>query len=160
MLGFKNTYIYVEGQGIVKTSLKIENGKFVSFNQEDNFIELEDKYIIVPGFIDQHIHGANGSDAMDATNNAIHNIASSLVKDGVTSFLATTMTMDEEHINNALINIANYKANENEANLLGIHLEGPFISPKYCGAQDPSKIIKATPSLIKKYQDLANNDIF
>ena len=159
MLGFKNTYIYVEGQGIVKTSLKIENGKFVSFNQEDNFIELEDKYIIVPGFIDQHIHGANGNDAMDATSKAIHNIASSLVKDGVTSFLATTMTMDEEHINNALVNIANYKASDNEANLLGIHLEGPFISPKYCGAQDPSKIIKATPSLIKKYQELANNKI-
>ena len=159
MFGFKNSNIYVEGQGIIKTNLKIENGKFTSFEKEDNFVELEDKYIIVPGFIDQHIHGANGSDAMDATSKALHNIASSLTKDGVTSFLATTMTMDEEHINNALVNIANYKASDNEANLLGIHLEGPFISPKYCGAQDPSKIIKATPSLIKKYQELANNKI-
>lgn len=159
MFGFKNSNIYVEGQGIIKTNLKIENGKFTSFEKEDNFVELEDKYIIVPGFIDEHIHGANGSDTMDATNEALHNIASSLTKDGVTSFLATTMTMDEEHINNALVNIANYKAGDNEANLLGIHLEGPFISPKYCGAQDPSKIIKATPSLIKKYQELANNKI-
>lgn len=159
MFGFKNSNIYVEGQGIIKTNLKIENGKFTSFEKEDNFVELEDKYIIVPGFIDEHIHGANGSDTMDATNEALHNIASSLTKDGVTSFLATTMTMDEEHINNALVNIANYKASDNEANLLGIHLEGPFISPKYCGAQDPSKIIKATPSLIKKYQELANNKI-
>ena len=159
MFGFKNSNIYVEGQGIIKTNLKIENGKFTSFEKEDNFVELEDKYIIVPGFIDEHIHGANGSDTMDATNEALHNIASSLTKDGVTSFLATTMTMDEEHINNALVNIANYKASDNEANLLGIHLEGPFISAKYCGAQDPSKIIKATPSLIKKYQELANNKI-
>lgn len=159
MFGFKNSNIYVEGQGIIKTNLKIENGKFTSFEKEDNFVELEDKYIIVPGFIDEHIHGANGSDTMDATNEALHNIASSLTKDGVTSFLATTMTMDEEHINNVLVNIANYKASDNEAILLGIHLEGPFISPKYCGAQDPSKIIKATPSLIKKYQELANNKI-
>ena len=159
MFGFKNTYIYVEGQGIVKTSLKIENGKFVSFEKEDNFTELEDKYIIVPGFIDEHIHGANGSDTMDATNDALHNIASSLVKDGVTSFLATTMTMDEDHINKALSTIGNYESRDNEANLVGIHLEGPFISPNFCGAQDPNKIIKATPALIKKYQELAKGKI-
>ena len=111
----------------------------------------------MPGFIDEHIHGANGSDAMDATSKAIHNIASSLPQDGVTSFLATTMTMDEEHIHKSLINIANYSQEENEANLLGIHLEGPFISSKYCGAQDPSKIIKVSEEKIIEYSKLSNN---
>lgn len=159
MFGFKNSYIYIEGLGIKKSSLKIEDGKFTSFEEETDFVELDDKYIIVPGFIDEHIHGANGSDAMDATNEAIHNIASSLPQDGVTSFLATTMTMDEECIRKSLINIANYSQKENEANLLGIHLEGPFISPKYCGAQDPSKIIKASEEKIKEYSELSNHKI-
>lgn len=159
MFGFKNSNIYIEGLGIKKSSLKIENGKFTSFEEEQDFIELDDKYIIVPGFIDEHIHGANGSDAMDATSKAIHNIASSLPQDGVTSFLATTMTMDEEHIHKSLINIANYSQEENEANLLGIHLEGPFISSKYCGAQDPSKIIKVSEEKIIEYSKLSNNKI-
>ena len=159
MFGFKNSNIYVEGQGIIKTNLKIENGKFTSFEKEDNFVELEDKYIIAPGFIDEHIHGANGSDTMDATYEALHNIASSLTKDGVTSFLATTMTMEEDKIISALNEIGKFERNENDANLIGVHLEGPFISAKYCGAQDPSKIIKATPEKIKEYHNASNNKI-
>ena len=118
MFGFKNSNIYVEGQGIIKTNLKIENGKFTSFEKEDNFVELEDKYIIAPGFIDEHIHGANGSDTMDATYEALHNIASSLTKDGVTSFLATTMTMEEDKIISALNEIGKFERNENDANLV------------------------------------------
>ena len=52
MFGFKNSYIYIEGKGIIKSSLKIDNSKFVSFESEDSFEQLDDKYIIVPGFID------------------------------------------------------------------------------------------------------------
>ncbi len=159
MLGFKNSNIYIEGVGIKKSSLKIENGKFVSFNDDDSFEELDDKYIIVPGFIDEHIHGANGSDAMDATLESLTNIAKSITQDGVTSFLATTMTMENEQISKALINIANYQNKDDGANLLGVHLEGPFISQKYCGAQDPINIIKPTSNKIREYQDLAANKI-
>ena len=159
MFGFKNSNIYIEGLGIVKSSLKIKNGKFASFEEEKDFIELDDKYIIVPGFIDEHFHGANGSDFMSNKPEDLSNIASSIIKDGVTSFLATTMTMEEEYICNALKNIGEYKNKENEAELLGIHLEGPFISTKYCGAQDPKFIVKAKIEQIKKYQELSNNKI-
>lgn len=159
MFGFKNSNIYIEGIGIIKSSLKIENGKFVSFNHNDSFEELDDKYIIVPGFIDEHIHGANGSDTMDATIDSLANIAKSITQDGVTSFLATTMTMPNDNINNALVNIANYQNNNDKANLIGVHLEGPFISPKYCGAQDPSNIIKSTSNKIREYQTFAKNKI-
>lgn len=159
MFGFKNSNIYIEGLGIVKSSLKIKNGKFASFEEEKDFIELDDKYIIVPGFIDEHFHGANGSDFMSNKPEDLSNIASSIIKDGVTSFLATTMTMEEEYICNALKNIGEYKSKENEAELLGTHLEGPFISTKYCGAQDPKYIVKANVDQINKYQKLSNNKI-
>ena len=59
MKGFTNTNIYVEGKGIIKTSLEIENGKIKSIGKFKDGIELPDNLIVVPGFIDHHIHGAN-----------------------------------------------------------------------------------------------------
>lgn len=158
MFGFKNSYIYIEGKGIIKSSLKIDNSKFVSFESEDNFEQLDDKYIIVPGFIDEHIHGSNGSDSMEASVSTLDNISSSIVKEGVTSFLATTMTMPKNDMIKALNNIGNY-SNSNGANLLGIHLEGPFISRDFCGAQDPKNIVIPTEKLILEYIKESNNKI-
>lgn len=158
MFGFKNSNIYIEGQGIVKSSLQIDNGKFSSFEFNDNFEELNDKYIIVPGFIDEHIHGSNNSDAMDGTKNSLDNISNSIIKEGVTSFLATTMTMPKNDIIKALKNIGNYNNNQG-ATLLGIHLEGPFISPIFAGAQNPENIIKPTKDLILEFIKYSNNKI-
>src|SRR5699024_11473530 len=60
---------------------------------------------VLPGFIDAHIHGANGCDIMDATESALETIALHLPKEGTTSFVATTMTQSEAKINNALTTI-------------------------------------------------------
>lgn len=158
MFGFKNSNIYIEGKGIIKTNLQIKENKFSSFDYLDELEELNDKYIIVPGFIDEHIHGSNNSDTMDATNKALDNISTSIIKEGVTSFLATTMTMSKDKISSSLENIANYK-NENGANILGIHLEGPFISPNFSGAQNKNEIIKPTRELILEYINKSNNKI-
>lgn len=158
MFGFKNSNVYVEGKGIIKTNLQIEENKFSSFDYLDNLEELDDKYIIVPGFIDEHIHGSNNSDAMDATKEALDNISSSIIKEGVTSFLATTMTMSNDKILSSLENIANYNST-NGANLLGIHLEGPFISPSFSGAQNKDEIIKPTKETILNYINKSNNKI-
>lgn len=157
MISFKNSRVYVENKGIITTSLTIKDGKFYSFSAEKNAIELDKKFIIVPGFIDQHVHGANGSDFMDLDNDGILNISKSFVQDGVTSFLATTMTMEEDRLIASLKNIANYKNNEDGATLLGIHLEGPFISKDYCGAQDPKYIQKPTKEQMMKYLEASNN---
>ena len=158
MFGFKNSNVYVEGKGIIKTNLQIEGNKFSSFDYLDSLEELDDKYIIVPGFIDEHIHGSNNSDAMDATKDALDNISSSIIKEGVTSFLATTMTMSNDKILSSLENIANYNST-NGANLLGIHLEGPFISPSFSGAQNKDEIIKPTKENILNYINKSNNKI-
>lgn len=160
MFGFKNANVYVEGHGIIKTNLQVENGKFSSFDYAENLQNLDEDLIIVPGFIDEHIHGANGSDAMYATRNDLENIAKSITRDGVTSFLFTTMTMDEKHILSALACIKEYIAKPKEyANALGIHLEGPFISAKFCGAQDPQNIIKPSIEVLDMYLKESGNNI-
>ncbi len=106
------------------------------------------------GFIDIHIHGSGGSDVMDATKKSLKTISESIVQNGTTSFLATTMTMDLHSIEKALENIQVNAFDVSGANILGAHLEGPFINPLKCGAQDKSHIIKADISFIDRYNDI------
>ena len=158
--GFKDVNVYVEGKGIIKTSLKVENGKIVSFENNDG-ITLKDELIVVPGFIDKHIHGANHSDCMYPTQYDIANVAKTIASEGVATFLPTTMTQTEENIDKALQNIRNYiESNPTEgAYPLGIHLEGPFISKLYKGAQVESCIVPCSVKQFKHYQDVSGNNI-
>ncbi len=158
MKGFKNAIIYKENVGLVKSSIQFENGKISSFEDGNDLLSLDDKLIVVPGFIDEHIHGANGSDVMYATDKDLSNIAKSITKDGVTSFMPTTMSMDISSIKKALNVIGNY-SNEEGANVIGAHVEGPFISKKYCGAQDPKNIIKSNIGILKDLIVSSNNKI-
>ncbi len=156
MFGFRNVRIYKENEGIVVGNIQIEKGKIVSFEDHPDLISLKENLIIVPGFIDEHMHGANGSDVMDANLESLENIATSIAQDGVTSFLATTMTMEPFAIEKALINIEEYlKAGQKGADLLGVHLEGPFISKVFCGAQDPINIVAPSKLLMERYLSLA-----
>ncbi len=160
MFGFKNALVMVENLGIIRTNLQIKDGKFYSFNDDKTLKTIRDDLIIVPGFIDEHMHGANGSDVMYGTQEALENISKSIVQDGVTSFLATTMTMSESEITKALRNIGNcFNSGLNGANLLGAHLEGPFISQKYCGAQSPLNIKKPSVLLMDKFYKASKQKI-
>lgn len=93
--------------------------------------------IVTPGFIDIHIHGSASFDAMDSAFETNHKMALSLVKEGTTSYLPTTMTQSDELISNALKGIKEYYDNQdsNAARVLGIHLEGPYLNKKFSGAQ-------------------------
>jgi N-acetylglucosamine-6-phosphate deacetylase len=71
---------------------------------------------------------------MDATPNALETISSTLLETGTTSFLATTMTMSPKAIDNALQNIKIHKNSISGAEIVGIHLEGPFINASKHGA--------------------------
>ena len=90
---------------------------------------------------------------MDATPEALQTISSTLLQTGTTSFLATTMTMSEEAIHNALQNLKEHRDTMNGAQILGVHLEGPFLNPEKNGAQDRQYIREASLELIAPYLD-------
>ena len=160
--GFKNTNIYVEGKGIIKTSLLFDEKirKISNDIESDGLLELDDKYIVVPGFIDEHIHGANKCDAMNGSIKELRSIADKLVEEGTTSFNFTTMTMSKDKILKALEAINTYlKDNSGNAKAIGIHLEGPFISKEYCGAQDKENIVDSDVELLKEFIKASGNNI-
>lgn len=164
MKGFKNVNVYVEGKGIVKTSIGFENGLITSLKENEELEELaalNEEMVVVPGFIDQHIHGAKGFDAMDGTYEALEGISLALPKEGTTAYLATTMTQSPENINNALKAVKEYKElNKPEGALvLGVHLEGPFISTSMIGAQPLEYVANPNVEIFQKYQEVSGNNI-
>ena len=158
MKGFKNTWIVTE-KGLEKTSLTYDE-KFVTIGKnEEGLQELPEEYAVVPGFIDEHIHGAAGSDAMDGTMEDLGKIANALASEGTTAFLATTMTQSPENITKALKAVKAYRelSPESGAEILGVHLEGPFISKDFVGAQPIEYVAKPSVEVFKKYQDASGD---
>ena len=160
--GFKNSLILTE-KGLIKTNLIIKDEiiDFIGEIDESDLIELEENKIIIPGFIDQHIHGLGGYDVIDGKVEAIEKIASELPKEGVTAFLPTTTTEKKEVINKALNSVSEYinKNNEDGSLVLGVHLEGPFISNNYLGAQLPEYVLKLNKENFKEFEKNSNNNI-
>lgn len=148
-----------------KGDVFIANGRIMKVGNE--LIEQAEQYIdgkgkdwlLFPGYIDMHIHGSAGSDAMDATEQALHQISRSLVQEGVTGYLATTMTQAQASIEQALKTIAQFENDEDEATLLGVHVEGPYVSPKRAGAQPVDYMILPSIEQFAYWQKLSHNRI-
>lgn len=108
--------------------------------EADELIDAAGK-MAVPGFIDIHCHGRSGFDFTDATQEAMDTIAVDKLKEGVTTLLPTTLTLNEEQLAAALETAAAYvKSGKKGCKIPGVHLEGPFINPKCLGAQNPDYV--------------------
>lgn len=121
--------------------------------------------ILIPGLIDTHVHGAGGYDTMDGTRNSLTGLSHALLKEGTTAFLATTLSSPQDRIQAVLENItAAIKSPLDcpQAELLGVHLEGPFLTLQYKGAHVsdyiPSSIhgrdLAAFTQLVNEYPGL------
>lgn len=93
--------------------------------------------MLVPGFIDIHTHGAGGSDVCDGTLESIQNISKYKMEEGCTTYCPTTLTLSYEKLTKAMEAVAAYCNDEQYAKVAGVHLEGPFVSQQYIGAQNP-----------------------
>jgi len=142
----KNARVMTSDFKLVKTDVLIENSIIRSIGKHsgtcDDVHDL-DGHLLLPGLIDIHIHGCAGYDTCDATLEAIEGISSYLIRQGVTSFCPTTMTVPVEEIEKTLINI---KACIDEppkgAEILGVNMEGPYIAVCRKGGQNAEFVRK------------------
>lgn len=134
----------------------VSDGKITAISEHDveapgaAMIDAGGKYIS-PGFIDIHVHGGGGHDFMDNTVEAFLEIARIHARYGTTSMLPTTLTSSKADLLDTLevYGVAE-KKNLNGSQFIGMHLEGPYISPAQCGAQDPRYIRDPDPEEYKK----------
>lgn len=124
---------------------------------DDEIVETEGN-VVVPGFIDVHSHGGYGYDSMDASPEEIDRMVRLMAaNEGITSYFCTTMTQTYDNIEKAMENIRE-AAGMNPV-IQGIHLEGPFISVNYKGAQDASYIKEPDEKALAHWNELSGGRI-
>jgi len=126
------------------TNILADDGKIAYIGSDtpafDVAVEVGGNYLSA-GFIDIHVHGANGYDFMDGTKESFEEIARYHAAHGVTSMLATTLAGDLSETLAFLDAFDRYAPKITALEYLGVHLEGPYFNPKQAGAQDPKYLI-------------------
>ncbi len=142
---FKSFKIISEGNILSQNSLSVIDGKFSGFEalpgvEYDRVIDGEDKLYLSHGFVDIHTHGGGGYDFMDSVAEEYNLVARNHVKYGATALYPTTVSASEDELKASLVAFERAKEMKGGARLLGIHLEGPYISKNQKGAMDEKYI--------------------
>ena len=141
---FSNAKIILEDKILKGKYLVIDNDKIEGIYDDepegnDEKIDCEGKYLS-PGFVDIHIHGGGGFDFNDATLEAFEGACALHLKHGTTALCPTMVACSEEELKKTISCYEEFKGSEKAPRLLGLHLEGPYLSPEQSGAIDPEYI--------------------
>lgn len=140
-----------------KADIEINDGRIVRFGDKLSYKESDlvvdcEGYTITPGFVDIHVHGGVGADTCDADAEGLRNMAKFLLTKGVTAFCPTTMTVSNESLAAALSVVRECMEDEG-SNIVGVNMEGPFISAKKKGAQGDEFIQAPNFEVFKQLYD-------
>lgn len=166
------SFTYITNGKIVRPN-SIVCGKFLKFNNNSgkicgitnklpsdaDVIDARGNFV-APGLVDIHIHGYLGEDVSDANPDGIKRIARGIAQNGVTSFLPTTMTIPNDKLLSVLNVVRTLKEESKTwdgAEILGVHLEGPFINPSKKGAQSIDNILTPNANLILENDDIISS---
>ncbi len=153
----KNVQVYTEEKKFETGEIVIENGIFSAGESSDNEVLDGEGCYAIPGLIDIHFHGCKGYDFCDGTEEAIEEIAKYEASVGVTAIAPATMTLPLETLDEILGTAAKYNQGVHDgADLIGINMEGPFISRVKKGAQDETYIIPCDVEVLHRFQKAAN----
>ncbi len=151
---FTHCHVVSPGLDLPDASVLVEHGAISAVFHEvpvacgaDETVDLGGHFLM-PGFIDIHTHGAAGADVCDGSEEAIRTIAAHKLREGVTTFLPTTLTLPHEQLAAAARAVEAYRQRADFARAPGLHVEGPFINPKCTGAQNPAFVRPPDPAEI------------
>ncbi len=131
--------LYIDPQGMIGDIFNMKRFHQKQFAEGTEVIDLKGSYV-VPGFIDTHIHGTGGFGTEDADPASILGMSERLADFGVSGFLPTIYTDTKERMLDSISAVVSAIGNEKGAEILGINVEGPFISHARIGAQNPAGI--------------------
>ena len=152
----QNALVYTPRHTFEHGTIVIRDGRIVPFaapEEGEEVLDAEGLYAL-PGLVDIHFHGAMGKDFCDGTEEAIQTLADFEASKGVLAICPATMTYPEEFLNHVMDAAAAHK-NGKGADLVGINMEGPFISPKKVGAQNPEYVQGADAGMFRRLQKRA-----
>lgn len=153
----KNVKVFREGGWFEEGEIHMQGECFAADSQDSQIIDGKGCYAI-PGLMDVHFHGCVGHDFCDGTEEAIHAMAEYELKNGVTSICPATMTLAEETLLKVSKAAASYQEKQiagDGAELVGINMEGPFISAEKKGAQNAAYIHKPDAEMFRRLQTAA-----